>query len=124
MKKALLSLAILVIGLSFVYDFFSEEVKEEYRRTQEKVVPQEIIGKIPSYFTYEGSEVLITYKPSGEQISLTYKNGKWIIVKSEVGDKFKHGKVMIMGKANAGAKLPGGARAGDGGIIVAIQTEL
>ena len=65
MKKALLSLAILVIGLSFVYDVFSEEVKEEYRRTQEKVVPQEIIGKIPSYFTYEGSEVLITYKPSG-----------------------------------------------------------
>jgi hypothetical protein len=41
---------------------------------QPKLAPQKFVEKIPSYFVYEGSKVLILYDPSGELIELIYRN--------------------------------------------------
>lgn len=82
-----------------------------------------VVNKIDSFFIYEGSEVLIMYEPSGEVIQLKYINGKWQVLKSEVSE-VKRGRVMIIGKAQAGARIGAGATAGEGGVELAINKEL
>lgn len=91
---------------------------------QPKSAPQKIVEKVPSYFVYEGSKVLVLYDPSGELIELIYKKGKWQIVKSEVGDKIKPGKIMIIGKAKAETEIRPGVKAAGEGFELTIKAEI
>lgn len=88
-----------------------------------KDIQEIVIPRIPLYFNYEGSSVIIMYN-DGKIISLVNKSQKWILVKSEVEDLL-HQEVSIIGNIKPGNKGPGGITgAGDKGALLAIKEKL
>jgi len=136
---------ILSINTVEVYDSFMQKYPQsEFNKKAKfnKDILKMVIPKIDHFFIYEGSEVLIFfYDPQDKLIKLKYINSIWEILKSEVSE-VKRGKVMIVGSAKAGTKLPVGARvakgtftyegfgtssipiAGEGGVVLVIEKEL
>jgi hypothetical protein len=88
-------------------EFLKKYPSGEFARKalKEIKVPHEIIEKIPGILVYEGSDVFITYKISSKIIEVVYKDDRWRFVKSDVGYKVEPGKITIIGKARANAKL-------------------